>query len=329
LISVSSKRKKEIIRLELKYNYSKFVRPLPAQNLLKMIKGRVIQELQALRNLLYTTVRIVTYDENGNEDGVGTGFFYHFADLGDFDSYDSRVEALITNKHVIEGAHKGKIVLHLEPLIDGFPTGVHEFEIDQFESKFIQHPEPDIDLCALKIDPYIREVEKKTGQHVHYQALTFWQTLADDELKQMFPISDVYMVGYPEGMWDEKNNLPISRKGVTASHPYFDFNEKSQGVVDIATFQGSSGSPIITYHPGEPRYDGESETKFELLGILWGAAQSEVDGKLVIIDIPTKRSRVPRTNVTMHLGYYVKAKELSAFEPLLIKSSGAPKEIEG
>ena len=52
------------------------------------------------------------------------------------------------------------------------------------------------------------------------------------------------MVGYPIELWNSKNNLPIFRKGYTASHPAIDFNENGIGVVDMAYFPESSGFPI-------------------------------------------------------------------------------------
>lgn len=52
------------------------------------------------------------------------------------------------------------------------------------------------------------------------------------------------MVGYPIGLADARNNYPIFRKGYTAAHPAVDFNEDGIGLVDMACFPGSSGSPI-------------------------------------------------------------------------------------
>lgn len=282
-----------------------------------MITGRVIPEISVLDNLFFTTVRIFTYNSLGEENGVGTGFFFHFDITEDFINPD-RIPVLVTNKHMISGSQKAKIVFHLGPISDGLPTGgTYELEINDFETKFILHPETDIDLCVLEIQPFLDEIKKNTGNYVHYQAFTIWQVPQDIDLKTLFPISDVYMIGYPEGMWDEKNNLPISRKGVTASHPFFDFEGKSQGLVDIAAFQGSSGSPIISYQLGKPAYDSAPKIEFKLLGILWGGAFSEVDGELVVKNIPTVRTKIPRTIIRIHLGYYIKAKELLAFEPFL------------
>ena len=58
------------------------------------------------------------------------------------------------------------------------------------------------------------------------------------------------MVGYPIGLYDKINNLPIFRKGYTACHPSIDFNRKGIGLIDMACFPGSSGSPIYVLNEG-------------------------------------------------------------------------------
>lgn len=52
------------------------------------------------------------------------------------------------------------------------------------------------------------------------------------------------MVGYPDGIWDEFNNQPIVRRGITATHPKNDFNGKGEFLIDAVCFPGSSGSPV-------------------------------------------------------------------------------------
>lgn len=58
------------------------------------------------------------------------------------------------------------------------------------------------------------------------------------------------MLGYPIGLADARNNYPIFRKGYTAAHPAVDFNEDGIGLVDMACFPGSSGSPIYILNEG-------------------------------------------------------------------------------
>ena len=75
------------------------------------------------------------------------------------------------------------------------------------------------------------------------------------------------------GLADARNNYPIFRKGYTAAHPAVDFNEDGIGLVDMACFPGSSGSPIYILNEGSYRdkhgnsYLGSSRVM--LLGVLW------------------------------------------------------------
>jgi len=57
------------------------------------------------------------------------------------------------------------------------------------------------------------------------------------------------MIGYPNGLWDHVNNLPLIRRGITASHPGVDYQIEGQNgpgvtVIDMACFPDSSGSPV-------------------------------------------------------------------------------------
>lgn len=58
-------------------------------------------------------------------------------------------------------------------------------------------------------------------------------------------IEDVLFVGYPNGIFDQKNHLPIMRKGITASPLEVDFNGGKKFIIDAQVFPGSSGSPVF------------------------------------------------------------------------------------
>ncbi|WP_212933817.1 hypothetical protein [Robertmurraya siralis] len=73
---------------------------------------------------------------------------------------------------------------------------------------------------------------------------------SEDDLKKLKAIEDIIMVGYPNGLWDEHNNLPIFRKGITETHPNIDYDGKVQFLIDCACFPGSSGSPVVILNEG-------------------------------------------------------------------------------
>ena len=63
-------------------------------------------------------------------------------------------------------------------------------------------------------------------------------------------LEDVLMIGYPDGMSDSKNNLPIVRRGITATDYKIDYEGKKEFLIDASIFKGSSGSPILICNIG-------------------------------------------------------------------------------
>lgn len=74
--------------------------------------------------------------------------------------------------------------------------------------------------------------------------------MATRENSKSCRLEELVMVGYPIGLSDTRNNYPIFRKGYTSAHPAVDFNDDGIGLVDMACFPGSSGSPIFILNEG-------------------------------------------------------------------------------
>jgi hypothetical protein len=262
---------------------------------------------------------IVATLANG-ETSTGTAFIYEF-------KIDAQrlVPTLVTNKHVISGARSVKFLVH-EAIIDK-ETGKQgpattSFEVIVPGGLFIEHP-GDVDLCAMPFEPLRRQASQQ-GKEVFYISLTEELIASDDKLREMSALEDVVMVGYPIGLSDLANNFPIIRKGITASHPYVDFNGKPWAVVDIASFPGSSGSPVLLLNQGAYGTKGGFVigSRALLLGILFAGPVLKTDGTWEIKEIPTAKARVPVvvTPIPVHLGYYVKAKELNVLKEHLVKA---------
>ena len=115
----------------------------------------------------------------------------------------------------------------------------------------------------------------------------------NDELNA---IENVVMLGYPNGLWDKKNNLPIVRRGVTATPPYIDFEGRPEFIIDCACFPGSSGSPVLLYNVGSFLRKKDSKVRvggrLKLLGILWGGPQYLAPGEIKAVPIPTAAQQV-------------------------------------
>lgn len=261
--------------------------------------------------ILFCTVRVVGQKGDGDT-SVGTAFFFTFKDSA------CEFPVLVTNKHVVEGCAKGTFLLH-EANQDGKPAGSLTVAFENFDSQWIGHP-ADVDLCAMPIAPLLRAAQQQ-GKSVFRRSFTEDQIPTSGMLGSLMALEDVIMVGYPIGLWDSKNNLPILRRGITASHPVVDFEDRPEGLIDIAAFPGSSGSPVSILNQGSfatPK--GISmRSRFLFLGILYGGPQYRADGTMEIVEIPTAQVPSVRTHIPIHIGTYIKSRELLEIKRVLLE----------
>lgn len=252
--------------------------------------------------MMYSTVKLVS--ENGSS---GTGFFFHF------EIDDKIIPMLVTNKHVVSNDKTAQMSFSVHLGGNGIDSGKN------YDTKtvlpWIFHPTHDI--CVTPIAPIMEEVCASSGDEMFYTPLTEDLIYNNEFLKQLSALEAVTMVGYPRGLSDELHNFPIFRRGYTAAHPGFNFNEEGKGLVDIACFPGSSGSPIFildeTTHYDKPKNAISVGSRLIFLGVLHAGPTINADGEIVTMEIPTRT----KTSVMMNLGYYVKANTLLDFLPEL------------
>jgi hypothetical protein len=275
--------------------------------------------------LLYITCRIVAHDANGGE-SVGTGFFFSFpAGPG------KGLQVMVTNKHVVANAVAYDLYFHEAEQQPGQPLRpsgkIHGFRLRMLDQGWFNHPSDDVDLCATPIEPFRREAER-LGKSIFFTTLSTEHIPDDQALDQLLALEAITMIGYPIGLWDEVNNLPIARRGMTASHPGVDFNGKRIGVVDIAAFPGSSGSPVLVVNEGGYAISGGFVTggsRILLLGILYAGPQFAADGSLEINEIPTTWTARFSVALPVHLGFYIKSQELFELGKVLFDADEASK----
>jgi hypothetical protein len=264
-----------------------------------MIKPTSITE-----QLLFSTVRLKT------SGGVGTGFFFTFK-IG-----DKIAPVIITNKHVVNNKNIEDVNFLLHVADGGAPTD--ENIAITYKAIWIFHPT--MDLCFCFVNPLFEQVKSNLSKDIYYTPITEDLVRDDNKLEELEAVENILMYGTPIGLWDEKNNLPLIRKGITASHPAIDFNSESIGVVDLSVFPGSSGSPLFiinahgygdkkgTYHMGRGR--------IILIGILFAGPIFNQNGEISIQDIPTNKKLITTTPLMINLGYYIKAKEILVLKKL-------------
>jgi hypothetical protein len=253
---------------------------------------------------------------------TGTGFYMHFLEKN-----DTCVPVIVTNKHVIANASIGKFHVTLATE-DGLPdTGKHQqFQFPNFEQQCIKHPDPNVDLAAFLIGPLLNQVQQSGGK-LFYIPLQTDLIPSDEERASYSSMEDIVMIGYPNGIWDAKNNLPVIRKGITATHASISWNGKSEFLTDIASFPGSSGSPVFLANIGG-YMDNKGNTymgahRIRLLGVHYAGAMHTASGEIRIVTAPTSNIPVPITQIPNNIGVAINSKEILGLEKEVARVIGA------
>lgn len=277
--------------------------------------------------LVNTTIKIIASSDsvvNGVRKtfySSGTGFFFQFK-LKD----SVFVPCIVTNKHVIKNAQNGILTFSIT-INDSIPAyGKKQvINLKNFEQNWILHPDTTVDLAILPINPILDEYKKK-GIKLFY--LPFDESLIpnDSIRSSISAIENIYMIGYPFGRKDEYNNLPIVRKGITATPFFLDYEGKKEFLADIPVYFGSSGSPIVIYDNIYSNKQGGlmSGRRIVFLGINYATYLRNYEGKLLpkyTFD-SSGNNLVAEISIPYNLGIIIKSERLIEFTPLIKRLVG-------
>ncbi len=258
-----------------------------------------------VEELMYLTVRIKSTN------GIGTGFFYEVLT-------DSGVKCpiLITNRHVINDNINEEVTINFH-----LHQGKHNAkESREFKIKTTWFMHNSLDICFCFIDPVNECIKNETKTFIEYKQINRDYIINNDEINGYAPLDELVMVGYPLGLYNAKYNLPIFRKGYIASHPSVDFAGNKEGIVDMACFPGSSGSPIFIYSNGLRRTIDNSLAlleQYKLLGILRAIPIYNKKGEICVENIPTTITATFNIETMTNLGYYIKSIVINDIENIV------------
>ena len=240
--------------------------------------------------------------------GVGTGFIA----MLDYDD-DHFISFIVTNKHVVRDYQSGFFTLSNTNIVEDTRLHRDQRNIAFTADQWIPHPEEDIDLCVLPIGRHISWL--KRSNFTPFLCQTNLNAIPNEQILESFePLEPIIMVGYPIGLWDSVNNLPLLRRGITATHPKINFKGKPEFLIDAAVYPGSSGSPVylhdsVAFHDGrEMKY----RTRIYLLGITYAYIPHTVPE-----EIPTSQGDFPELLPSVNLGIVIKSSKLHEFIPIL------------
>lgn len=241
---------------------------------------------------------------------IGTGFYFTF-------KIDSLfVPVIVTNNHVV--ANSNTCILNFTESIDNAPKykSIIKYTLQNSSNMWIRHP--NVDLAILPINPIIEEI-KKTKNRTPF-IIPYTEDLIPSKilLDEITAIEEVLMIGYPKGLWDKTNNLPIVRKGITATPVYLDYEGKKEFLLDIPNYGGSSGSPVVLFNQGS--YSSKQGIinigeRIALLGINVQSIDYQAEGK---ISLPANKTPIQTmTQVPFNIAIVIKSEEISGFKPII------------
>lgn len=262
--------------------------------------------MQLSEQLVHTTIRIESEVPGGI--ATGTGFFFDFCNEG-----GRSVPTIVTNKHVLKDSIRLHLVFTLADA-EGNPIDAYErFEVQNSPAAWINHPDPTVDLCALPIAPVINALEF-AGKRICKASLTSDIIPKEADIDSFSFVDEITMVGYPNGLWDSRNNLPIVRRGITATPYRYDYQGRREFLIDSACFPGSSGSPVFLYNEGAYGHAGGLTlgTRIFFLGVLYSGPTTDLEGEIVL----ESRPKIV-TKSMLNLGFVIKASRMLEFEPII------------
>lgn len=210
--------------------------------------------------LIYTTVPIYAI-RNDNKISSGTGFLFSFRK-----TENTSIPMLITNYHVLENCINGFIELHIGE--NGLPTN-KSIRIPFDKTVIINNKLGDLDLITIPLGPTIKQLQSQNIE-IFFRCVDQNMIPTKKQVDEFSAIENITFIGYPSGLYDEKNKISIIRQGITATPIWNEFKGEKVFLIDAGVFPGSSGSPVFIYNQGSfPTKDGiEIGNRLYFVGII-------------------------------------------------------------
>ncbi len=250
------------------------------------------------KKLLFNTVRVDTVLEDGSE-GSGTAFVVsHTHARGTY-------TFIVTNRHLVDGVRRGGLVFTQKQ--NGQPILGQRFQlnIEDFPLAWFMHPDPEVDLAIIPMRP-LEQAAREQGVELYYHVID--SRLAPDAatLSSLDALEEVLFVGYPSGVWDQVNLMPILRRGTTATPIALNFEGRPEFLIDAAVYPGSSGSPVFIYQTDVLRPTSSSGRKFLFAGVI-AAVFFREENHLISAPVPANHGASFIGSEMIDLGLVIKA----------------------
>lgn len=251
------------------------------------------------KKLLFNTLRVDTVLEDGSE-GSGTAFVVGHAHARGSHTF------VVTNRHLVEGVRRGGLVFTQKR--NGQPLLGQRFQldIDDFAQAWFMHPDPSVDLAIIPMRP-LEQAARSQGVELYYHGIGSHLVPDEAATRALDALEEVLFVGYPSGVWDQVNLMPILRRGTTATPMALDFEGRAEFLIDAAVYPGSSGSPVFVYLPDTLRPIQSAGKKFLFAGVVAAVFFRQEANHLVAAPVPANTRSMVMGSEMIDLGLVIKS----------------------
>lgn len=190
--------------------------------------------------IFFATIRVEAKDPHSDRRSIGTGFLVGYIHP---EQPNRGILTLVSCRHVFFGA-TGIVTtrLHMsQSPSNDLPQLGSQIQFGPLApgDTYCEHPNPDVDVAAINMSFALEAREDVFARWLQpKQFLNF-------EHPALLPGLEVLFVGYPIGLYDQRNNLPVLRSGRIATMPKVDFEGRPEFLIDAHVYPGSSGSPVF------------------------------------------------------------------------------------
>lgn len=265
------------------------------------------------QQLFFCTTRIEAKTADGKYGDIGTGFIFNYEVEGQAQPpYKApEIPFIVTCRHVVDGSASATFSFVQEK--DGKPNLGQKCEVTvpDLQHLVFYNPDPKIDVALIPLAPILRYFEG-TGQKPFYVHLD--KNLVPDKnaSEDLSAIQSIVFIGYPYGIHDEVNLLPIARRGFTASPYVVDYNRLPLFLIDANVYPGSSGSPVMVLDQGSYASHGgiAAGSRTYFLGLVDQAYIHTEEGVVKFKPLPAQFVPVYDEHQYFNLGVVIKAKAI-------------------
>lgn len=210
---------------------------------------------QALNEAFLRSTVLVTFQISPDKTSFGTGFFVFRPLQG-----DQGHVLLITNRHVLpeEGSMRSIRIRVAVGTVDKSSVQFAEVPVVGQNGKYLPnvrvHPKQGFDVAAVNVTDTVT----KAGIQATWLPLDLFSTPERLKNENITVGDEIFLLGYPDAIFDARNVSPILRTGVIATVPLegYAFNDTLQArfglpdridgfLIDANVFPGSSGSVVV------------------------------------------------------------------------------------